>query len=202
MKTGKQTAVFDCKQYNAKLPKEQWRMLSNDETVQMTITYAASELPDMFKVNGLPDEFVRGYASKSEKEAAAHEQRAVNNDRVAVRFKVGQNCKWFDKFGKATQRPDNTMLDGKKFEVNVDFARKAKSLTDKLAPCGYWANAIMYKEIEDNPFAGEEFEKYDADADADAEAKGDPDAEPGYVQHFDDDTEPAAEAADEGDLPF
>lgn len=202
MKTGKQTAVFDCKQYNAKLPKEQWRMLSNDETVQMTITYAASELPDMFKVNGQPDEFVRGYASKSEKENAAHEKRAVNNDRVAVRFKVGQNCKWFDKFGKATQRPDNTMLDGKKFEVNVDFARKAKSLTDKLAPCGYWANAIMYKEIEDNPFAGEEFEKDDADADADAEAKGDPDAEPGYVQHFDDDTEPAAEAADEGDLPF
>lgn len=200
MKTGKQTAVFDCKQYNAKLPKEQWRMLSNDETVQMTITYAASELPDMFKVNGQPDEFVRGYASKSEKENAAHEKRAVQNDRVAVRFKVGQNCKWFDKFGKATQRPDNTMLDGKKFEVNVDFARKAKSLTDKLAPCGYWANAIMYKEIEDNPFAGEEFEKDDADADA--EAKGDPDAEPGYVQHFDDDTEPAAEAADEGDLPF
>lgn len=200
MKTGKQTAVFDCKQYNAKLPKEQWRMLSNDETVQMTITYAASELPDMFKINGQPDEFVRGYASKSEKENAAHEKRAVNNDRVAVRFKVGQNCKWFDKFGKATQRPDNTMLDGKKFEVNVDFARKAKSLTDKLAPCGYWANAIMYKEIEDNPFAGEEFEKDDADADA--EAKADPDAEPGYIQHFDNDTEPAAEAADEGDLPF
>lgn len=198
MKTGKQTAVFDCKQYNTKLPKEQWRMLSNDETVQMTITYAASELPDMFKVNGQPDEFVRGYASKSEKENAAHEKRAVNNDRVAVRFKVGQNCKWFDKFGKATQRPDNTMLDGKKFEVNVDFARKAKSLTDKLAPCGYWANAIMYKEIEDNPFAGEEFEKDDADA----EAKGYPDAEPGYIQNFDDDTEPVAEAADEGDLPF
>lgn len=154
MQTGKQNAIFDCKQFNAKLPKDQWRVLSNDETVQLTITYPLNELPDDFKQNGQPDEFVRLYVSKTEKDNAAHENRATVNDRAAVRFKVGANCRWFDKFGKVTQRPDNTTLDGKRYEVNVDFARKARSKSDKLAPCGYWANAIMFNEIEDSPFAG------------------------------------------------
>lgn len=215
MQTGKQTAIFDCKQYNAKLPKEQWRVLGDTENVQCTVTYALAELPDMFKQNGQPDEFVRLYTSKTEKENAQHENRAAVNDRAAVRFKVGANCKWFDKYGHACERPHNTDLDGKRFEVNIDFARKAKQPGNNLAPSGYWANAIMYREIEECPFAGQEFEKDETPDEPEPAARG-------YVQHFDNDEKPAAPAAapqpqaptaapaaqaaaageDDGDLPF
>lgn len=195
MQTGKQNAIFDCKQFNAKLPKEQWRVLSNDETVQLTITYPLNELPDDFKQNGQPDEFVRPYASKTEKDNAAHENRATVNDRAAVRFKVGANCRWFDKFGKVTQRPDNTTLDGKRYEVNVDFARKARSISDKLAPCGYWANAIMFKEIEDSPFAGQEFEKEE-------EPEPEPTPAPSAPATPAAQAEASQNADDDSDLPF
>lgn len=197
MQTGKQIAIFDCKQYNAKLPKEQWRVLGDDENVQCTITYALSDLPYMFK-QALPpdifkpgsqnslqvDEFVRLYSSKTEKEDAARQGRAITNDRAAVRFKVGANCAWFDKYGRKTERPHNTELDGKRYEVNIDFARKAKQPGNSLAPSGYWANAIMYRKVEDNPFAGQEFEKDETPDD------------PQYIQHFDNDeaNKPAAPA--------
>lgn len=203
MQTEKQTAIFDCKQYNAKLPKEQWRVLSNDETVQLTITYPVEALPEDFKQNGQPDEFVRLYSSKTEKENAQHESRAAVNDRAAVRFKVGANCKWFDKYGKATQRPDNTELDGKRYEVVVDFARKARNISDKLAPCGYWANAIMFREIEESPFAGKEFEKEENPTDEPAPAP-DPAQAPAQAQAPSAPAEQktSEEGDDDDDLPF
>lgn len=182
MQTDKLIAVFDCKQYNAKLPKEQWRVLSNDETVQLTITYSINQLPDDFKQEGQPDEFLRLYTSKAEKESAAKENRAAVSDRAAVRFKVGANCKWFDKYGKATKRPDNTELDGKRYEVVVDFARKPRDLSNKLAPCGYWANAIMFREVEDSPFAGKEFEKDDTDAEPEPTQEPAPAPQPSYPE--------------------
>lgn len=159
MQTGKQVAIFDCKAFNAKLPKEQWKVKADSENVQVTITYSLAELPEMFKQNGRPDEFTRQYASRTERENASHENREAINDRVAVRFKLGANCKWFDKFGKSATRPTNAELDGKKFEVNIDFARKAKQIGNPLAPSGYWCNAIMFRVIDDNPFAGQEFEQ-------------------------------------------
>lgn len=212
MKTGKQIAIFDCKQYNQKLPKEQWRVLSDDENVQCTVTFAISELPEIFKVNGQIDEFVRPYSSKTEKEDAERQKRAITNDRAAVRFKIGSNCRWFDKFGHACVRPHNTDLDGKRFEVNIDFARKAKQPGNSLAPSGYWANAIMYREIEECPFAGEEFEKDDAPSDAEQAAPEAPAAQVAQpaqaVQQAPAQSAPSVQAAqqakadDDGDLPF
>lgn len=210
MQTGKQTAIFDCKKYNAKLSKEQWRVLGDTENVQCTITYALAELPDMFKQDGQPDEFVRLYASKTEKENAQHENRAAVNNRAAVRFKVGANCKWFDKYGHACERPHNTELDGKRFEVNIDFARKAKQPGNNLAPSGYWANAIMYREIEECPFAGQEFEKDETLDEPEPDAAQAPTAAPAAPaaapQPQAPTAAPAAQAAaageDDGDLPF
>lgn len=181
MQTGKQTATFDCRKYNQKLPKEQWQMLADTDNVTCTITYALGDLPDIFKANGQPDEFVRLYASRTERENAQHENRQPIADRVAVKFKVGQNCRWFDKFGKATTRPTNADLDGKKFEVVLDFARKAKNPNNALAPSGYWVNAIMYRAVDINPFAGQEFEMDEAPAEN----------APAYVTHFDNDEAPA-----------
>lgn len=224
MQTGKQIAIFDCKQYNAKLPKEQWRVLGDGENVQCTITYARSDLPDMFK-QALPpdifkpgsqrslqvDEFVRLYSSKTEKEDAARQGRAITNDRAAVRFKVGANCKWFDKYGHACERPRNTDLDGKRYEVNIDFARKAKQPGNSLAPSGYWANAIMFREVEDNPFAGQEFEKDETPDEPEAPAPAAPAPAPAPAQSAPAPAPAApaqsapaqsAVANDDGDLPF
>lgn len=196
MKTGKQTAIFDCKRFNQKLPKEQWQIVADTDNITCSITFARSELPDIFKINGKPDSFVTLYASKTEREDAARQNRETVADRAAVRFKIGQNCRWFDKFGKSCQRPANVNLDSKRFEVNIDFARKDKVPGNPLAPSGYWANAIMFREIDDCPFAGEEFEKDEEPTETEQPAQQAQPAQPAQI--------PAnMQAVDDGDyLPF
>lgn len=171
MQTSKVVAVFDCRKYNAKLPKEQWQVVADTDNVTCTVTYPLADLPDEFKSEqGAPDEFCRLYASKTERENAVHDGREPQNDRVAVRFKVGQNCRWFDAHGKQTTRPANTELDGTRYNVIIDYARKQKKASDPLAPSGYWANAIMFERVDENPFEGKAFKPMDDAAPASAPA--------------------------------
>ena len=198
MQTEKIAGRFDCKVYNPKLPKEQWKLAADDGNVVLTVTYPLAKLPDMFKVNGQVDEFCKFYASRDEQRAAKEANRQPVADRIAVKFKVCANCKWFDATGTKMARPTNEALDGKPVMVMVDFARKAKDATNNLAPCGYWANAIMIKFEDECPFAGKEFEQAD-----------DPDDQPAPAEQEAPAAAPAATSApakgmpeEDDDLPF
>ena len=132
MQTEKIAGRFDCKVYNPKLPKEQWKLAADDGNVVLTVTYPLAKLPDMFKVNGQVDEFCKFYASRDEQRAAKEANRQPVADRIAVKFKVCSNCKWFDATGTKMARPTNEALDGKPVMVMVDFARKAKDATKTI----------------------------------------------------------------------
>ena len=92
------------------------------------------------------------------REIAEREGREAVCDVVSVKFKIGLNCKWFDKFAKAMDRPTNAVLEGSRWQAQIDFTKKEKDPNKPLSPSGYWANAIMVCPIEQNPFSGQAFE--------------------------------------------
>ena len=79
---------------------------------------------------------------------------------MAVQFKVSRNCKWYD---GATYKPMSkpldeahtySVLEGKKYEVVIDYTALHGDVS-KLEAHGFWANAILLKECDINPFAEE-----------------------------------------------
>lgn len=160
MLTPKMGGIFDCRKYDqsGKLAHDQRAMLADTDNVTFSALIPVDQVPDVFKVNGALDDFARPKASKREREAAAAEGREPVCDVVSVKFKIGANAAWFDKFAKACDRPTNAELEANRWNVQIDFTRKEKDATNPLKPSGYWVNAIMISKIESNPFADQAFE--------------------------------------------
>lgn len=189
MKTEKMTGFFDVRQYAKNVDREHRDMIAEGSQFTFKATFAIAELPDLFKKDGQPDVFVNIYASKSERENAQAQNRQPIADRAILTFKIGKNCRWFDKFGRETAKPTNAELDGCQYEVLIDFARKPKSPNDERAASGYWVNAIMFRRAE-NPFEGHSL------ADAGEEPDSAPVAQSQPVQQT------QASATSEPKLPF
>lgn len=159
MKTEKINGFFDVRKYDKKVERKDRKMIGENENFTFNASFPINELPALFMMGGTPDEFVKLYTSRSEAQAAEAEGREARHDRASVKFKIGSGCKWFDKFGRACDKPSNEELDGNHYEVMIDFKRKAKNPSDDKAPSGYWVNAIMFRKVDDNPFAGQAFEE-------------------------------------------
>lgn len=160
MLTPKISGIFDCRKYDqsGKKAHDQREMLADTDNVTLSCLMPIDQVPECFMQDGKLDEFARPRASKREREAADHEGREAVADVVNVKFKIGANCKWFDKFAKPMERPTNDELEKNRWNVQLDFTKKEKNLSNPLSPSGYWANAIMVAPIEQNPFAGQAFE--------------------------------------------
>ena len=167
MLTPKMSGIFDCRAYDqtGKLDHKSRRMLSDTDNVTFSAIFALDAVPEQFMQNGNLDVFCRTKASKREREAAAAEGREAVPDVAVAKFKIGQSTKWFDRHGQACARPTNQELEDGRYNVQIDFVRREKDPNDKLKPSGYWVNAIMVAEVEDNPFAGHAFEEEPEDAD-------------------------------------
>lgn len=174
MLTPKIGGIFDCRAYDqsGKLTHDQRKMLADTDNVTFSALIPIDQVPDMFKPGGQLDELVRAKASKKEREAAIAQGREAVLDVVSVKFKIGANAKWFDKFAKPCARPTNAELEANRYNVQIDFTRKAKDPSNPLKPSGYWVNNIMISPIESNPFSGQAFEEGgDDDTDPDASPK-------------------------------
>lgn len=174
MLTPKMGGIFDCRAYDqsGKLTHDQRKMLADTDNVTFSALIPIDQVPDMFKPGGQLDELVRAKASKKEREAAIAQGREPVLDVVSVKFKIGANAKWFDKFAKPCARPTNADLEAKRYNVQIDFTRKAKDPSNPLKPSGYWVNNIMISQIESNPFSGQAFEEGgDDDTNPDASPK-------------------------------
>lgn len=174
MLTPKMGGIFDCRAYDqsGKLTHDQRKMLADTDNVTFSALIPIDQVPDMFKPGGQLDELVRAKSSKKEREAAKAENREAVLDVVSVKFKIGANAKWFDKFAKPCARPTNAELEANRYNVQIDFTRKAKDPSNPLKPSGYWVNNIMISPIESNPFSGQAFEEGgDDDTDPDASPK-------------------------------
>lgn len=164
MLTPKISGIFDCRKYDqsGKKAHDQREMLADTDNVTFSALFPADQVPEVFyadeKLLKL-DEFVRPKTSKREREAAARENREAVLDVVNAKFKIGANCKWFDRFGKPMTRPTNAELEEKRWDVQIDFAKKEKDAANPLKPSGYWVNAIMVRPVEQNPFTGQEFDR-------------------------------------------
>lgn len=161
MLTPKISGIFDCRKYDqsGKKAHDQREMLADTDNVTFSALIPIDQVPECFKANGQLDEFVKPRASKREREAAAAENRQEVADVVSVKFKVGANCKWFDRFAKPMDRPTNEELEKNRWQAQLDFTKKEKDTKNPLSPSGYWTNAIMVCPIEQNPFTGQAFEQ-------------------------------------------
>ena len=178
MLTPKISGIFDCRKYDqsGKKAHDQREMLADTDNVTFSALLPLNGgIPEVFMQGGKLDEFCKAKASKRERAAAAEEQRDPVEDVVSVKFKIGANCKWFDKFAHPMQRPTNAELEENRYVVQIDFTRKDKNPAMPLRPSGYWVNAIMVSPIEQNPFAGQAFE---SDDDADEEQDNAPASAP------------------------
>ena len=175
MLTPKMGGIFDCRAYDqsGKLAHDQRKMLADTDNVTFSALIPIDQVPDMFKPGGQLDEYAKPKSSKKEREAAKAENREAVLDVVSLKFKIGANARWFNKNAKPMQRPTNAELEANRYNVQIDFTRKAKDASNPLKPSGYWVNNIMISPIESNPFSGQAFEEdsgYD-DTDHDANQK-------------------------------
>lgn len=204
MLTPKIGGIFDCRKYDqsGKLAHDQRQLLADTDCVTFSALIPIDQVPDVFKkkltletpVTELLDkfdEFVVPKSSKKEREAAKAENREPVCDVVRVKFKIGANCKWFDKYAKPCARPTNAELESKRYMVQLDFTKKEKDLAQPLKPSGYWVNSIMINPIESNPFAGQAFEE-----------DNDPENEPPVNTPAADPAQAHASAPAKDDLPF
>ena len=174
MLTPKICGIFDCRKYDqsGKLAHDQRQLLADTDNVTFSALIPIDQVPDIFKkkitlktpVTELLDKFdnfVVQKSSKKEREAAKAENRKPVCDVVSIKFKIGANCKWFDKYAKPCARPTNAELESKRYMVQLDFTRKDKDPAKPLKPSGYWVNSIMINPVETNPFIGQAFEEED-----------------------------------------
>ena len=204
MLTPKICGIFDCRKYDqsGKLAHDQRQLLADTDNVTFSALIPIDQVPEVFKkkitietpVTELLDkfdDFVVPKSSKKEREAAKAENREPVCDVVSVKFKIGANCKWFDKYAKPCARPTNAELESKRYMVQMDFTKKDKDLAQPLKPSGYWVNSIMINPIEANPFAGQAFEE-----------DNDPENEPPLNTPASAPAQATASAPAKDDLPF
>ena len=204
MLTPKIGGIFDCRKYDqsGKLAHDQRQLLADTDNVTFSALIPIDQVPDVFKkkltletpVTELMDkfdDFVVPKSSKKEREAAKAENREPVCDVVSVKFKIGANCKWFDKYARPCARPTNAELESKRYMVQLDFTKKEKDLAQPLKPSGYWVNSIMINPVEANPFAGQAFEE-----------DNDPENEPTVNTPAASPAQATASAPAKDDLPF
>ena len=204
MLTPKIGGIFDCRKYDqsGKLAHDQRQLLADTDNVTFSALIPIDQVPDVFKkkltletpvidILDKFDKFVVPKSSKKEREAAKAENREPVCDVVSVKFKIGANCKWFDKYARPCARPTNAELESKRYMVQLDFTKKEKDMAQPLKPSGYWVNSIMINPIEANPFAGQAFEE-----------DNDPENEPPVNTPAAAPTQAAASDPAKDDLPF
>lgn len=128
------TGWFDVKIYNPAQPRDQWKLKGENDNIAFGVTFKADD--------HAAAPFAK-YAKPFEKEG---------RQMVRVTFKIGGKCKWFDSQAQQVARPALADLDGKRFECCIQYREVEPDSSNPLSPRGYWARAIQYREVADNPF--------------------------------------------------
>lgn len=132
------SGYFDVREYSAKKAPNERAFKADDSMVTFGVAFDPEHLP---------------------KELANHaktvQRKKDGSTYMLVKFKVGKGCKWFEKQGGRVQeiaRPANAELDGKRYDVCIDY-RELNGDPTKQEACGYWVNAILIAEAESNYFS-------------------------------------------------
>lgn len=129
------TGWFDVRIYNERIPRENWKLKGDDDQIAFTTTFEAGSTEDLrFAVHGKP------YTDSN------------GNKRVRVKFKIGSSCRWYNEQAQPVPKPANADLDGKRYEVSIQYNELESDPNNPKKPCGYWVNAIQFREADTNPF--------------------------------------------------
>ena len=130
------TGWFDVRVYNERIAKENRQIKGENDNISFSATFTAGDPAAVaFATYGKP------YADNN------------GNPRLRVNFKIGHKCRWFDQNANPVAKPSNINLDGKQFEVVLQYNEVAGDPTKPLSPKGYWVDAIQFREVQTNPFA-------------------------------------------------
>ena len=130
------TGWFDVRVYNERIARENRQIKGENDNISFTATFAVGAPAAVaFATYGKP------YAD------------ANGNPRLRVNFKIGRNCRWFDANANPVTKPSNIDLDGKMYEVVLQYNEVAGDPTKPLSPKGYWVDAIQFREAQVNPFS-------------------------------------------------
>ena len=132
------SGYFDVREYNAKKAHNERAFKSADSMVTFGVAFDPERLP-------------KELANR----AKTVQRKKDGTTYMLVKFKIGKNCKWFEKQGgrvKEIERPANEELDGKRYDVCIDY-RELNGDPTKQEACGYWVNAILLSEAESNYFS-------------------------------------------------
>lgn len=131
MKINNVTGYFDCRQFKANTPKSNRVMIENGGRITFTVPFTDEEIEEYQEI--------KEFAKKSEKSGLNY-----------VSFKIfPKACRMYTAAAKQIEFPANSVLDGGKFEVNLEFNVKHGVGT---ALNGCYVNAIQVIRKADNPF--------------------------------------------------
>ena len=130
------SGYFDCRVFRQGVAKENRQMKPEGDTIGFNVSF--SEYPQDLAKNGAT-EYIR--------------EADINGlKRWYITFKVGRICRFFDKDGKHIDRPANADLDGKRWDVCIQY-KVLNGDAAKLQPRGLWADAVQLKPADEITFA-------------------------------------------------
>lgn len=128
---------FDCREFDARKAYADRQMKADSQQIAFNMTFAPDALP----------ECVAEFAKESEyKDGTRY---------FKVRMKIGRKCEFLRKekgFVRRIKRPTNEELDGKRWNVCLDF-NALHGDSDKKEARGYWLNGILLVGTQSDMFA-------------------------------------------------
>ena len=132
------SGYFDVRKYKAEKDQNERAFKSADDMVTFGVAFDPENLP-----------------KELSNRAKTVQRKKDGSIFMLVKFKIGKGCKWFEKRNgrvKEIARPANKELDGKRYNVCIDYC-ELNGDPKKLEACGYWVNAILIAEVESSYFA-------------------------------------------------
>ena len=131
------SGYFDCREFDARKAYADRQMKADTQQIAFTLNFTPDKLPEV----------VAEFAKESE-----------HNDGTRyfkVRMKIGRKCEFLRKekgFVRRIKRPTNEELDGKRWNVCLDF-NVLYGDSDKKEARGYWLNGILLQGTQSDMFA-------------------------------------------------
>ena len=131
------SGYFDCREFDARKAYADRQMKADTQQIAFNMTFAPDKLPEV----------VAEFAKESEyKDGTRY---------FKVRMKIGRKCEFLRKengFVRRIKRPTNEELDGKRWNVCLDFNALHGDSAKKEAS-GYWLNGILLQGTQSDMFA-------------------------------------------------